>query len=199
MSKRIGVTIPDNKVIIWDNFVKYVERKWGKKHSMVALELINILETFLKNQERGIDPLQSNEHTHTKSDRPDLGTENTVKRRYKSLNTSTNGNGRAARLNQEIEQLKQRIWELFPEGASSVSTRTLYRIIADICKVTDKRSVNTRLELLISQGIILELGDNFYEIQPRPTTAVDNSAVQPSVSNNGNGSYEEEQGYKGIT
>jgi hypothetical protein len=171
---------------------EYVEKKWGKKHSMVALELINILEAFLQNQERGIDPLQSSEHTHTISD-------NTVKRRYKSLNTSTNGDDRAARFNQEIEQLKQRIWELFPVGATSISKRALYRIIADTCKVTDKRAINTRLELLIGQGIILELGDNFYEIRPRPATAVaDKLAVKSSVSNNGNGSYEEEQGYERI-
>jgi hypothetical protein len=195
MSKRVGVTIPDNKVIIWDNFVKYVEKKWGKKHSMVALELINILEAFLKNKEGGIDPLQINQHTHTISDFQVLGTENTVKRRYKSLNTSTNGNGRIDKFDQEIEEIKKRIKERFPQGAYSISKQLIYGIIGDVCKVTDRRTMKARAAVLVSQGHLIDM-EEYFSI---PANESDTLAVKSSVGYNGNSSNEEEQCYEGIT
>lgn len=46
MSKSIGVRIPDPEV--WNNFITYVYRKWGKKHSAVAIELQQAIIEYME-------------------------------------------------------------------------------------------------------------------------------------------------------
>jgi hypothetical protein len=194
MDKAIGFRIPKSKEKVWDEFLQLLEDKYGKKKGMVSMVIIQLVEQFIRaNKEGGIDPLQISMHTCAKSDFPNLSTENSVKRRYKSLNTSNNGDVKASKFDQEIEEIKRRIMERFPDGATSISKQLIYGIIGNVCKVTDKRSIKARAAILVSQGFLVDLGGTFFAI-PR----YGNSAVKSSVSNNGNGSYEEEQGYERI-
>jgi hypothetical protein len=193
MDKAIGFRIPKSKEKVWEEFLQLLEEKYGKKKGMVSMVIIQLVEQFIRaNKEGGIDPLQISMHTCAKSDFPNLSTENSVKRRYKSLNTSNNGDIKASKFDQEIEEIKRRIMERFPDGAFGISKQPIYGIIGDVCKVTDRRSIKARALILVSQGFLIDMG-RYFAI-PR----YGNSAVKSSVSNNGNGSYEEEQGYERI-
>ena len=55
MSRKIGVWIPHGEV--WDAFRRFVEKKWGKKHSMMGMELENALILYMERY--------AEEHTHT--------------------------------------------------------------------------------------------------------------------------------------
>jgi hypothetical protein len=196
MDKAIGFRIPKSKEKVWEEFLQLLEDKYGKKKGMVSMVIIQLVEQFIRaNKEGGIDPLQISIHTCAKPDFQALGTENIVKRRYKSLNTSNNGDVKASKFNQEIEEIKRRIMERFPDGAFGISKQLIYGIIGDVCKITDKRSIKARALVLGSQGFLIDMGGYF----AIPANKSDTLAVQPSVSYNGNGSYEEEQGYEGIT
>jgi hypothetical protein len=199
MDKAIGFRIPKSKERVWEEFLQLLIEKYGKKKGMVSVVIIQLVEQFIRaNKEGGIDPRRPNQHTHTIPDSQALGTENTVKRRYKSLNTSSNGNGRVDKFDQEIEEIKKRIMERFPDGAYSISKQLIYGIIGDVCKVKDRRTMKARAAVLVSQGLLIDMGE-YFAIPANPANESDTLAVKPSVGYNGNGSNEEEHGYEGIT
>ena len=49
MSKRVGVMIQHPEV--WEEFKAYVIRKWGKKHTAMALELEEAIKQYLASQQ----------------------------------------------------------------------------------------------------------------------------------------------------
>ncbi len=65
MSKRIGVMLQHPEV--WDEFREYVVRKWGKKHTVLALELEQaIIEYISKRKKEGVQ-VQLGGDTHANS------------------------------------------------------------------------------------------------------------------------------------
>jgi hypothetical protein len=58
MSKRIGVRLQHPEV--WEEFKMYVMRKWGKKHTAMAMELEEALKEHMAQQDT--------QHTHTHTD-----------------------------------------------------------------------------------------------------------------------------------
>jgi antitoxin component of RelBE/YafQ-DinJ toxin-antitoxin module len=57
MGKAIGVKLPHEDV--WYAFEQFVLKKWGKKHSMMGLELENAIRLYLQ------------QHAHTDSGKPE--------------------------------------------------------------------------------------------------------------------------------
>lgn len=65
MSRKVGVMIQHPEV--WDEFREYVVKKWGKKHTVMALELEQaIMEYLSKRKEEGVQ-VQPSGDTHTDS------------------------------------------------------------------------------------------------------------------------------------
>jgi hypothetical protein len=64
MGKAIGVKLPHEDV--WYAFEQFVLKKWGKKHSMMGLELENAIRLYLQQHTQtpeSIPPLESRRPT----------------------------------------------------------------------------------------------------------------------------------------
>ncbi len=74
MGKRVGVMIQHPEV--WEEFREFVKKKWGKKHTAMALELENAIRLYLEVQEK---------HAHTENHResPSNPSSKTMKNLYK--------------------------------------------------------------------------------------------------------------------
>ncbi len=48
MSKPIGIRIDKRQEEIWDDFKEFVEKKYGKKHTVLGQELIEAIQLYIK-------------------------------------------------------------------------------------------------------------------------------------------------------
>jgi hypothetical protein len=136
MSRRIGVTVPEARAAVWDRFVEYVERKWGKKHTMVGLELMNILEEFLERAEGGKDPQKSRS----------VCVSNNKKRGIRS----------------ELPTIKEAILK-YAEPGGSLHQDILEKIILSVTNVGNGKAVEDRIKVLIADRFIERMWDNGFK------------------------------------
>jgi len=57
LGKKVGVTIQHPEV--WEEFKAFVIRKWGKKHTAMALELEEAIKEYLKRRSSESRPSRS--------------------------------------------------------------------------------------------------------------------------------------------
>ena len=160
MSKSCHIRIPDPKV--WDEFLDFVQKKWKKKHSAVGLELMYAIQYYLQAQKDVI--LEPEKSTHTSNHAqmvpnlhedvpqpsppdPPLELPNFV---FKS---------------KIVREVKNSVVpKLTRYKGSTVGIGMLRRLVADSCMVYDKRSVYSRINALISLGVLTEVNKGLYRV-----------------------------------
>jgi len=56
MKRKIGVWIPHEEV--WDEFIELVKAKWGKKHSVLGMELEEAIKAYIKKERDNMEFIQ---------------------------------------------------------------------------------------------------------------------------------------------
>ncbi len=90
MSKPIGVRIDEKQEHIWETFKTFVQRKYGKKHTVLGNELIKALQIYLElNMKSERDNLDKIETQYITQRAGDLEIKSIRESSYDLLNTVT--------------------------------------------------------------------------------------------------------------
>jgi len=160
MAKRCGVMIPDPQV--WDEFTAFVKKKWGKKHSAVGLELMYAIKYYLQAQRDVI--LEPEKSTHTSNDARILVNlhESTPQPSSPDPPPELPNFVFKSKIVQEVKNSV--VPKLAGYKGSTIGIGMLRRLVADSCMVYDKRSVYSRIDALVSLGVLTEVSKGLYRV-----------------------------------
>jgi len=123
VGKKVGVTIQHPEV--WEEFKAYVVKKWGKKHTAMALELEEAIKEYLSRRAQG-----------GSAPPPPAPSAHTQRGAAQGLRGGVGG-GREA-----------------DQGSSGSRTmRSLKRVVARILQVTEYEMPQTLLEKIIAEAV----------------------------------------------
>ena len=129
MSKRIGVMIQNPEV--WEEFKTFVMKRWGKKHTVMALELEEALKEYMAKRQN--DTMAPHAHTHTED---------------------SSGNASAKKVgSRTLNSLKKVVARILKETEKEIPQTTVEKIITEMVG-GDNRTLTRYNGMLLDYGIV---------------------------------------------
>jgi hypothetical protein len=129
MSKRIGIMIQNPEV--WEEFKRFVVKKWGKKHTAMALELEEALKEYMAKRQN--DTMVLHAHTHTEE---------------------SSGNASAKKVgSRTLNNLKKVVACIIKETEKEIPQTTVEKIITETVG-GDNRTLTRYNGMLLDYGIV---------------------------------------------
>jgi len=141
MSRKVGVMIQHPEV--WDEFREYVVKKWGKKHTAMALELEQaIIEYLSKRRGEAAESPRGGRRVHTRGQR---------------------SGQRSGKIMGEVPMLKAEVLRHVGVGGK-IRREDLRKIICQATGIVNRRSIDDRIEALVSVGFLEEASGNVFRV-----------------------------------
>ncbi|HHF56398.1 MAG TPA: hypothetical protein ENL42_05740 [Thermoplasmatales archaeon] len=105
MSKPIGVRIDSKQEEVWRKFKEFVEKKYGKKHTVLGNELVKALQLYLELYERVSNRKREPETQFIKERAGDIEVKPLKEISYDLLNTIIACRGYLEQIEEEIKEM----------------------------------------------------------------------------------------------
>lgn len=109
MSKPIGVRIDSRQEEIWLKFKKFVEEKYGKKHTVLGNELVKALQLYLELYEKASNMKKEPETHLLKEKSGDIELMPLKEISYDLLNTIIASRGYLEQIDRELGELPDKV------------------------------------------------------------------------------------------
>lgn len=113
MSKPIGVRIDSKQEETWLKFKEFVERKYGKKHTVLGNELVKALQLYLELYEKASNNKKEPETHIVKERAGDIELKSFKEVSYDLLNAIITARGYLDQIESEIEKLSDEVREKY--------------------------------------------------------------------------------------